>query len=41
MLLVLAAEQEITNIAAFHDAIAVAEQEALAGALVTFGIVLY
>jgi len=39
VLLVLAADHEITNVAAFHGAIAKAEQAALSGALVTFGIV--
>jgi len=39
VLLVLAADHEITDVAAFHRAIADAEQAAQAGALVTFGIV--
>jgi len=39
LLLVLAADHEITNVSAFHEAIAEAEKAALGGALVTFGIV--
>ncbi len=39
LLLVLAADHEITDLVAFHQAVAHAEQAALSGALVTFGIV--
>jgi mannose-1-phosphate guanylyltransferase/mannose-6-phosphate isomerase len=39
VLLVLAADHVIADIEAFHQAIKVAEQQALAGSLVTFGIV--
>ncbi len=39
LLLVLAADHEITNVPAFHQAIANAEQAALSGALVSFGII--
>jgi len=39
ILLVLPADHEITDVDEFHKAIAIAEKSALAGALVTFGIV--
>ncbi|MCP3672940.1 MAG: mannose-1-phosphate guanylyltransferase/mannose-6-phosphate isomerase, partial [Gammaproteobacteria bacterium] len=39
LLLVLAADHEITDLSAFHQAITHASQAALSGALVTFGIV--
>lgn len=39
MLLVLAADHVITDVPAFHSAIAVAKEQALSGQLVTFGVV--